>query len=142
MEKNVRKKIEVVGAIVLSDGKVLAARRGDSPFQYVAHKYEFVGGKIEPGEDAPSALLRELSEELCVKAEIIRPFQTVTHEYPDFIITLRTYLCRFLGDFVNTEHEELRFIPVHELRTEEWAPADAPIVETLKHFVGDTEKQH
>lgn len=42
----------VVGALVMREGKVLAARRGASKYEYVAHKFEFVGGKIEPGETA------------------------------------------------------------------------------------------
>ena len=116
-----KKHLQVVGAVVLRNGEVLAAKRGESRYSYVAHKYEFVGGKVEPGETDEQALARELREEL-----------RVTHEYPDFIVTLRTYLCEFLSEFCNTEHESLEWMPVAALDPAAWAPADAPIVEKLR----------
>ena len=57
-----KKHLQVVGAVVVREGKVLAARRGESRYPYVAHKYEFVGGKVEAGETEEEALLRELRE--------------------------------------------------------------------------------
>lgn len=127
-----KKHLEVVGAIVVQGGKVLAARRGESKYAYVAHKYEFAGGKIEPGESAEQALAREIKEELCADIRILRPFMTLEHEYPDFTITLHTFLCEFVSDFRNTEHEALAWLPLADLNVEEWAPADAPAVEKLK----------
>lgn len=127
-----KKHLEVVGAIVVQGGKVLAARRGESKYAYVAHKYEFAGGKIEPGESAEQALAREIKEELCADIRILRPFMTLEHEYPDFTITLHTFLCEFVSDFRNTEHEALAWLPLADLNAEEWAPADAPAVEKLK----------
>lgn len=127
-----KKHLEVVGAIVVQGRKVLAARRGESKYAYVAHKYEFAGGKIEPGESAEQALAREIKEELCADIRILRPFMTLEHEYPDFTITLHTFLCEFVSDFRNTEHEALAWLPLADLNAEEWAPADAPAVEKLK----------
>ena len=127
-----KKHLEVVGVIVVQGGKVLAARRGESKYAYVAHKYEFAGGKIEPGESAEQALAREIKEELCADIRILRPFMTLEHEYPDFTITLHTFLCEFVSDFRNTEHEALAWLPLADLNAEEWAPADAPAVEKLK----------
>ena len=132
-----KKHLEVVGSIVVQGGKVLAARRGESKFSYVAHKYEFAGGKIEPGESAEQALAREIKEELCADIRILRPFMTLEHEYPDFTITLHTFLCEFVSDFRNTEHEALAWLPLSELNAEEWAPADAPAVEKLKGMRGE-----
>lgn len=82
-----KKHLEVVGAVIVREGRVLAAKRGESKFAYVAHKYEFAGGKIEPGESRESALVREIKEELCADIRILRPFLTLEHEYPDFSIT-------------------------------------------------------
>lgn len=127
-----KKHLQVVGAVVLRNGEVLAAKRGESRYSYVAHKYEFVGGKVEPGETDEQALARELREELRVEARVLAPFASVTHEYPDFIVTLRTYLCEFLSEFCNTEHESLEWMPVAALDSAAWAPADAPIVEKLR----------
>lgn len=131
-----KKHLEVVGAVVVEGGKVLAAKRGASKYEYVAHKYEFVGGKIESGESAEQALVREVKEELCADIRILRPFLTLDHEYPDFTITLHTFLCEFLSAFRNTEHEALLWLPLSELNAEEWAPADAPAVEKLKELHG------
>lgn len=132
-----KKHLEVVGAIVVQGRKVLAARRGESKYAYVAHKYEFAGGKIEPGESAEQALAREIKEELCADIRILRPFMTLEHEYPDFTITLHTFLCEFVSDFRNTEHEALAWLPLADLNAEEWAPADASAVEKLKGMRGE-----
>lgn len=131
-----KKHLEVVGAVVVEGGKVLAAKRGASKYEYVAHKYEFVGGKIESGESAEQALVREVKEELCADIRILRPFLTLNHEYPDFTITLHTFLCEFLSAFRNTEHEALLWLLLSKLNAEEWAPADAPAVEKLKELHG------
>ena len=131
-----KKHLEVVGAVFVQKGKVLAAKRGESKYAYVAHKYEFAGGKIEPGESPEQALVREIEEELCADIRIIQPFMTLVHEYPDFTITLYTFLCEFVSEFRNTEHETLAWLPLSELNAEEWAPADAPAVEKLKEMRG------
>ncbi len=122
----------VVGALVMREGKVLAARRGASKYEYVAHKFEFVGGKIEPGETEEEALMRELREELCVSARILGHFRTVEHAYPDFSVRLAVYAVEFLSEFHRIEHEEFRWISVAQLDPDEWAPADAPIVLALR----------
>lgn len=127
-----KKHLRVVGAVVLRDGCVLAAKRGESKYAYVAHKYEFAGGKIEPGEAPEQALVRELAEELHAAARVLGPFACVTHEYPDFIVTLDTYFCTLLTPACCCEHEQLCWLPVASLREEEWAPADAPLVWKLK----------
>ena len=132
-----KKHLEVVGAVFVQKGRVLAARRGESKYAYVAHKYEFAGGKIEPGESPAQALVREIKEELCADIRILCPFMTLEHEYPDFSITLHTFLCEFVSDFCNTEHEALVWLPLSELNVEEWAPADAPAVEKLKGMRGE-----
>lgn len=131
-----KKHLEVVGAVAVQGGRVLAAKRGESKYAYVAHKYEFAGGKIEPGESPEQALVREIKEELCADIRIIQPFMTLVHEYPDFTITLYTFLCEFVSEFRNTEHETLAWLPLSELNAEEWAPADAPAVEKLKEMRG------
>ena len=129
-----KKHLEVVGAVIMREGRVLAAKRGESKYAYVAHKYEFAGGKIEPGESRESALVREIKEELCADIRILRPFRTLEYEYPDFTITLYTFLCEFISEFCNTEHESLEWLPLCSLDAAQWAPADAPAVEELKKF--------
>lgn len=126
----------VVGALVVREGKVLAARRGASKYAYVAHKYEFAGGKVEPGESEEEALARELREELGASSRVLGHFCTVEHAYPDFSVRLSVYAAELLSPPRPTEHEELRWIPLGELNAAEWAPADAPIVEKLRGAKG------
>ena len=130
-----KKHLQVVGAVIIEDGKVLAAKRGESRYEYVAHKYEFVGGKIEAGESPEEALIREVKEELCADIRVCSHFLDMTHEYPDFTITLRTYICKFVSAYSRTEHESLRFLGAEELREEEWAPADVPALERLREYL-------
>ena len=67
-----------------------------------------------------------------MQARVLAPFACVTHEYPDFIVTLHTYRCEFLSDFCNTEHEALEWMPLAALDPAAWAPADAPVVQKLR----------
>ncbi len=130
------KRLQVVGAIFVENNRVFAARRGDSRYPYVAHKYEFAGGKVESGENYPQALERELKEEMGLTAEVIRPYMTVRHTYPDFVVTLHTYLCEMRSEYRLLEHEEGRWLSVDQLDPDEWAPADAPIVNALIEDLG------
>ena len=82
-----KRHVEVAGALFVENGKVLAFERGDAKYAYVAHKFEFPGGKVEAGETPRAALRRELLEELDMTAEVCDIFDTSTYEYPDFIIT-------------------------------------------------------
>ena len=125
------KHLQVVGAIFIKDNKLLALRRGASQNAAVAFKYEFAGGKVENGEDYPSALLRELKEELELTAQIINYFMSVTYDYPKYTVTLHTYKCEIKSDYKLNEHIEQRWLSVNELNPEEWAPADAPIIQRL-----------
>lgn len=130
-----KKHLQVVGAVFLKDGEILAARRGNSKFAYVAHKYEFAGGKIEEGESPEQALVREIREELCADVRVDDPFLSLDYEYPDFSISLQLFYCTFLSPFQITEHESLNWLPIKELDEEEWAPADIPAVRKLKDEV-------
>lgn len=123
---------DVVGAIFIQDGKIFAARRGDSRYAYVAHRYEFVGGKREGNETLEQALVRELREELALEAEVVAPYMSLRHDYPDFSICLHTFLCRMRGPYRLLEHEDALWIPFADLEPADWAPADAPIILRLK----------
>lgn len=131
MEK-ARKHLDVVAGVVFHDDKVLCLQKGLTKFAYTSYKYEFPGGKIEPGETPPEALQRELLEELDLKVSVGPLLATVDYDYPDFSITLRAYACTPLGThFELREHVAARFISRPELRSLPWAGADAAVVETL-----------
>ncbi len=134
---NEKKHVKVVAALLFENGKIFAARRGASPYPYVAHKYEFPGGKIEEGELPQAALRREMLEELDARVKVGGLYAKQTFEYPDFIVTLSVYECERLTDFHLKEHESYAWISPKDLKAEEWAPADADIVDSLKRVFGE-----
>ena len=132
-----KKHVQVVAALIFADGKVFATKRGENKYAYIAHKYEFPGGKIEAGETPEVALMREMQEELEMDVSVGNLYATDTFEYPDFIITLHLYECEMLSDFVLKEHESYAWIPAKDLQESEWAPADAEIVASLRRVFGE-----
>ena len=131
-----KKHVKVAAALIFKDGKIFATKRGDSPYAYVAHKYEFPGGKIEEGEKEADTVKRELKEELDLEVEVGGLYAKTTFEYPDFIITLSVYECAMVSDFLLKEHESYAWIAPAELNENEWAPADADILQSLKRVFG------
>lgn len=65
-----KKHIRVAAGLLFENGKLFAAKRGESPYPYLAHKYEFPGGKIEEGETGEEAVKRELKEELALDVKV------------------------------------------------------------------------
>ncbi len=130
------KHVEVAAALIFEKGKVFAVRRGVSPYPYLAYKFEFAGGKIEKGERGEDAVKRELKEELSLDIEVENLFSVTNFTYPDFSITLHLYECKMLSGFTLNEHEEYAFFSPEELKTDEWAPADAEVIGTIKRVFG------
>ena len=136
---NEKKHVQVAAALLFDGGRIFATKRGDSPYSYVAHKYEFPGGKIEQGERGEDAVKRELKEELDMEIRVGGLYACHTYEYLDFIITLSLYECEMLSNFTLKEHESCAWLLPAELKEEEWAPADADILGTLKRVFGGVE---
>ena len=128
-----QKKIEVAAAIIEYKGKLLAFQRGHSKYGYIANKFEFPGGKINAHETPQQALKRELKEELHLAAEIKEHIATVEHQYPDFQITMHSYLVN-LKEFEGhlTEHLSYKHIFLNEAEKLDWIAADIPILSILK----------
>ena len=138
------KTLNVVGAILTCHNKILCAQRGEGKYDYVSYKYEFPGGKIEPGETPKEALHRELIEEMLVDIDIedMTCFDTVEHEYPDFIIRMSTFKAPLKEKKITlTEHVDIQWLAPSELDSLDWASADLPIVEKLmeEDKLGDDE---
>lgn len=124
-----RKHYHVVAAVVEVDGRVLCMQRGVTRYPYTSHLWEFPGGKIEPGETPEQALHRELMEEMELDVQVHELLATVTHDYPDFTITLAAYRCTAPTQaFVMREHAASRWLPWAELATLPWCAADERLI--------------
>jgi len=126
------KHYDVVAAIIMYENKVLCVQRSESKFDYISKKYEFPGGKIEQGETKEVALKREITEELKMNIVVKDAFLTVDYQYPDFKITMYSYLCGTTDKLLTlTEHIDFKWLSCTELGGLDWAAADVPIVEKL-----------
>ena len=124
------KEIHVSAAILVQNGKILAAQRAARDL--MGGLWELPGGKIEPGESAEACLTRELEEELGIAAEVMDLFCSVIHDYPTFRIHLYAFWCKLLsGPVEKREHQALRWLQPEELLTLSWSSADRIIIERL-----------
>ena len=124
-----RKHYNVVAAVIEVDGKVLCMQRGVTRYSYTSHLWEFPGGKIEEGETPEQALHRELLEEMALEVEVHEHLATVTHDYPDFTITLAAYRCTAsTRDFIMREHASSRWLPWDKLMTLDGCAADERLI--------------
>lgn len=122
---------EVVAALIQDTDRVLICQRP-------AHKargmlWEFVGGKVEPGESPEEALIRECREELAITISVGDIFTEVTHTYPDLTIHLTVFNAEITAGVPRKlEHNDLRWITADELDRYAFCPADQSIVEKLR----------
>ncbi len=124
----------VVGAAIISERAVLVAQRGAPP--HMRGRWEFPGGKVDPGEDDTAALVRECHEELGV---LIRPLRRVgnDHSYPQRPnsppAVLRVWTAELLdGEPVALEHLALRWLKADALDGVDWLAADLPFVDDVR----------
>ena len=128
------KQIEVAAGILMNDGQVLCVQRPLAKFDYISFKYEFPGGKLEAGEDPAAALKRELQEEMNLDVDLsdLDYFMTVSHDYPDFRITMHCLVCKLPHRSIElVEHIAFQWLKPNQLETLDWAAADQPIVARL-----------
>jgi len=126
------KKIEVVAGIIFFENEILCTQRSENIYQYISNKFEFPGGKIEPNETKKEALRRELIEELNIIPKIKNLFMTVNHKYPDFNLTMHSYICFADSKIVKlNEHIDFKWLKKGDLLKLDWAAADIPIVNRL-----------
>ena len=123
--------VEVVAALIWENDKFMICRRP-------AHKsnallWEFVGGKVEPGETKEEALVRECREELGVTVSVGNAFTDVVHEYPDITVHL-TLFDATIADGVpeKLEHNDIKWITVDEIGEYRFCKADTEILDKLK----------
>lgn len=126
------KHITVVAAVIEHKGKYLCVQRGINKYDYISKKWEFPGGKVEAEESPENALIREIQEELAMEINELNFLITVEHTYPDFHLTMHTYLCKSEQTTPTlTEHLEYTWQSASDMNHLDWAAADLPIVEKL-----------
>lgn len=125
-----KKSIDVVGAVIVSEHRILCAQRATGP---LAGMWEFPGGKIETDETPAEALEREVTEELGCQISVGDQITTTSHEYDFAVITLTTFYCHLIaGEPELTEHQAVRWLPPTELLRLDWAAADIPAVQLIQ----------
>ena len=121
---------EVAAALIWDGDKFMICQRP-------AHKargllWEFVGGKVEPGESREQALVRECREELAVTVSVGGIFMDVVHEYPDLLVHLTLFNATIAeGVPQKLEHNDIRWITVDEIPNYGFCPADEEILKRL-----------
>ena len=121
---------EVVAALIWENDRFLICQRP-------AHKargllWEFVGGKVDPGESKQQALIRECREELAVEVSVGDVFMEVLHEYPDLLVRLTLFNSSIVsGELQMLEHNDIRWIKVEQIPDFAFCPADVDILKKL-----------
>lgn len=123
---------EVVAALIWDKDKFMICQRP-------AHKarallWEFVGGKVEPGETKEQALVRECQEELAVTLVVGNIFMDVVHEYPDITVHLTLFNATIAdGEPQILEHNDIQWIKPNEIHNYGFCPADEEILRKIKN---------
>ena len=124
------KEVRVSAAVIVKDGRIYATRRTDGEQKGF---WEFPGGKIEKGEKAEDALLREIREELGVKIAIRELLTTVSCQYPSFFLVMNCFICVLEeGEMELSVHDRALWLKETELDSVKWLPADELVVKAIR----------
>lgn len=122
---------EVVAALIWNENQFLICQRPANKARCLL--WEFVGGKVEPGETKEQALVRECQEELAITLDVGEVFMDVVHEYPDLTVHLTLFNSSIrAGIPQKLEHNDIRWITVDEIDQYDFCPADEEILTRLK----------
>lgn len=123
--------MRVVAALILREDRILICQR--TPQQAMPLRWEFPGGKAEPGEALEAALRRELEEELGILAEIGPEFAVLRHEYPGgpSVELHFFFVATFVGRLQNRIFHDLRWVTREEMPAYEFLEADVALVRDL-----------
>ena len=118
---------EVVAALIWNGDKFMICQRPANKSR--ALLWEFVGGKVEPGETKEQALIRECQEELAVTLVVGDVFMDVVHEYPELTVHLTLFNATIAhGEPQKLEHNDIKWITPSEIQKYEFCPADEEIL--------------
>lgn len=123
--------VEVVAAIIWDDNKFMICQRLANKAR--ALLWEFVGGKVEPGETKELALIRECQEELAITLSVGGEYMDVVHKYPDINVHLTLFNAIIKeGTPKLLEHIDIRWITPAEIPQFEFCPADTEIIKKIQ----------
>ncbi|NLO49007.1 MAG: (deoxy)nucleoside triphosphate pyrophosphohydrolase [Clostridiales bacterium] len=121
---------QVVAALIRDHDKFMICQRPNNKARPL--QWEFVGGKVEPGETKEQALIRECREELGIMLRVNDVFLDVTHEYPDMTVHLTLFNAEIIeGVPKRLEHNDIRWITADEIPQYDFCPADRGILKKL-----------
>ena len=125
--------IKVVAAVIYDSfkntKKIFATARGYGEFK---GKWEFPGGKVEPGEKAQQALVREIKEELDVQIKVEELIDTIEYDYPTFHLSMDCFWCSIVdGKITLKEAESAKWLSKNDLYSVDWLPADKAMIEII-----------
>ena len=124
-----KKIIHVVAAIIRRGNEIFATQRGYGEYK---DWWEFPGGKIEPGETAEEAVVREIKEELDTEVNVDKYITTVEYDYPGFYLIMDCFWCSIKeGHLTLLEHEAAKWLPLDNLRQVNWLPADVEVIDAI-----------
>lgn len=131
------KTIKVVAAAICDSfenpKKIFTTEKGYGNYQ---GKWEFPGGKIEPGESPEEALIREIQEELDVQVEIGPKLGEIEYDYPEFHVEMTCFFCRISqGEIVLKEASAAKWLSKDELFTVDWLPSDRSLIKRLEELM-------
>lgn len=129
------KAVEVVAALIWDSGKFMICQR--PPHKARGLLWEFVGGKVEPGETKVQALIRECREELAVTVSVGAEYMEVYHEYPDITVRMTLFHAAIgEGNPQRLEHNDICWITPGEIPRYDFCPADEEILERIMKDYG------
>ena len=122
--------IEVVAALIWDNNQFMICQRPTDKARGLL--WEFVGGKVEPGETKEQALIRECREELAISLSVGEIFMDVVHEYPDITVHLTLFHATIAeGVPQKLEHNDIRWITPSEIPDYAFCPADEELLQRI-----------
>ena len=126
-----KKSVDVVAALIWEKDKFLICQRPANKSRGLL--WEFVGGKVEPGETMEQALERECAEELAIRVDVGSQFLQEFHDYPDMLIRLTLFHCTIAEGVPQAlEHNALRWIHPSQIPQYEFCPADTDFLAEIR----------
>ena len=124
------KSIKVAAAVICDGGRILSCQRSYGEFK---DGWEFPGGKLEPGETAEQAVVREPHEELDVTIGSLEHLCAVEYDYDTFHLSMECFTCKIVaGTIEERVHENMVWLDVAHLWDVDWLPADVEVVRELE----------